>query len=109
MRLLWQHGPMFVRELLELLPEPRPHFNTVSTFIRIMEQKGFVGHESFGHTNRYYPLITEAEYSRTALQSVVSRYFNNSLSGVVAALVQQERLTDAEIEELIQLVKSQKA
>lgn len=109
MQLMWKNGPMLIRQMLELLPEPKPHFNTVSTFIRIMEQKGFVGHETIGHTNRYYPLITEADYSKTALDSVISRYFNNSIVGVVAALIEKEGLTDDQIEELVNLVKSQKS
>ncbi len=45
MRMLWEHGPMFVREMLEIYPEPKPHFNTVSTIVRILEDKGHVGHE----------------------------------------------------------------
>ena len=105
MRLFWQHGPMFVRELLALLPEPKPHVNTVATFVRILEQKGVVAHEAIGHNHRFYPLISEADYSRSALHSVISRYFNNSLHGAISALISDERLSDDEVRELIEMVK----
>lgn len=108
MRLFWEHGPMFVRELIERLPDPKPHFNTVSTFVRLMEQKGFLAHETLGNSYRYFPTVTASEYSRSALRNVVSRYFNNSFHGVISALVGDEELTDAEIDELIQMVKNKK-
>ena len=105
MRLFWQHGPMFVRELLSHLPEPRPHVNTVAPFVRILEQKGVVAHEAIGHNHRFYPTVSAAEYSRSALRSVVSRYFNDSLRGAISALISEERLTDDEIRELIEMVQ----
>lgn len=105
MRLFWQHGPMFVRELLLLLPEPRPHVNTVATFVRILEQKGVLAHEAIGHNHRFYPLISADEYSRSALRSVISRYFNDSLHGAISALISEERLTEDEIRELIEMVQ----
>lgn len=105
MRLFWQHGPMFVRELLSHFPEPRPHVNTVATFVRILEQKGAVAHEAIGHNHRFYPLISADEYSRSALRSVVSRYFNDSLRGAISALISDEKLTDDEIRELIEMVQ----
>lgn len=105
MRLFWQHGPMFVRELLAHLPEPCPHVNTVATFVRILEQKGVVAHEAIGHNHRFYPTVSAAEYSRSALRSVVSRYFNDSLRGAISALISDEQLTDDEIRELIEMVQ----
>lgn len=105
MKMLWARGPMFVREMLELYPDPKPHFNTVSTFVRLMEQKGFVGHEAFGNSHRYFPLIAEADYSRSALKSVIARYFNNSMRSVVSALVSDEKLTPDELRKLIDQVE----
>lgn len=109
MRHFWEHGPMFVRELIDLLPEPKPHFNTVSTFVRLMEQKGFLGHETLGNSYRYFPLVSRREYSREVLRGVVGRYFNNSLHGVISALVGEENLTDAQIDELVNMVKNKKS
>lgn len=105
MRMFWTRGPLFVKEIVQLHDEPRPHFNTVSTFVRLLEEKGFVAHESFGKTYRYYPLVSEEEYGRTNLRNVISRYFNNSLSSVVSALFKDENLSDEEIVSLIRQVK----
>lgn len=105
MRLFWQHGPMFVREVLEYLPEPKPHVNTVATFMRLLEKKGVLAHEAIGHNHRFYPTVSAEEYSRSALRSVISRYFNDSLHGAISALISDETLDDEEIRELIQLVQ----
>lgn len=108
MQLFWANGPMFIREALEKIPEPRPHFNTVSTFVHLLEDKGFLAHESIGRNYRYYPIISEDDYSRSTLKGVISRYFNNSLHNAICALVAEEKLSDAEIQDLINLVKSKK-
>ncbi len=109
MNKLWENGPMYVRELVESYPDPKPHFNTVSTFIRLLEQKGYVSHEKIGGSYRYAPLVTRNDYSGLTLRGVVKRYFNNSLSGVISTLVKEERLTDAEIAELIEIVRCNNA
>ena len=68
MDLYWQYGPMFVRELQEHYDDPKPHFNTLSTIVRILEREGFLDHKQFGNTYQYYPLISEAEYGRKSMQ-----------------------------------------
>lgn len=108
MKILWANGPMFVREILEHYDDPKPHFNTVSTFVRLMEQKGFVGHEAFGNSYRYYPAVSEKEYSRSALSSVIQRYFNNSMKSVVSALISDRNLSGDEARELIELIEKGK-
>lgn len=107
MKMLWSDGPLFVREMIDRWPEPKPHFNTVSTFVRIMETKGFVGHEVFGPTHRYYPVMTEKEYSRSALKDVIAHCFHNSMKSVVSALVQDEHLTADELRRLIDLIEQE--
>lgn len=103
---LWDHGAMYVRELQELYEEPRPHFNTLSTFVRILEQKGFVGHERTGNSYRYHALVSREDYSRSTLKDVVSRYFDNSVRGMLSAIVEHESLSDAELKELIDVVRN---
>lgn len=105
MRIFWIHGPLFVKEIVQLHDEPRPHFNTVSTFVRILEDKGYVAHESFGKTYRYYATVSEEEYGRSNLKNVIDRYFNSSLPSVVSALFRDEDLSDEEIISLIRKVK----
>ncbi len=105
MTIFWERGPLFVKEIVELYPEPKPHVNTVSTFVRLLEQKGYVSHTNFGSTYQYYAVISKEDYSRNTLRSVISKYFDNSLKGVVSALFKDEKLTDDEIRELINQVK----
>lgn len=105
MGLFWEKGPLFVREMLELYPEPRPHFNTVSTVVRGLEEEGFVGHKAYGKTYQYFPLLSREDYSRGTLRGVVSKYFNNSYLGVVSSLVQEEKISLDELKELIKQVE----
>jgi len=107
MRLMWERGPLFVREIIDLLPEPKPHFNTVSTFVRILEEKGFVSHNAFGKSHQYFALVSEEEYNRRTVKDIMERYFNNSAARLVSTLVEDEEISLNEIEELINRVKNQ--
>ena len=109
MRIFWERGPLFVRELVEMAEEPKPHFNTLSTWVRMLEAKGYLGHEAFGSTYRYYPLISEAEFGRGSLTSVVGRYFKDSYMGAVSALVESEKISLDELRELIRRIEEQNA
>lgn len=104
----WEHGEMYVRDILATYPDPKPHFNTVSTFVRFLEQKGFVSHKRTGASYLYYPIVTEEEYHTSSLRSIMNRYFSSSVKNVVSALVKTENLSDEEVDELINLVKSKK-
>ena len=104
MTILWDNGPLFVREIIDLMPEPKPHFNTVSTFVRLLESKGFVTHSKFGGSYRYEAALSRDDFSRSTLQDVVDRYFGSSIKASVSALVDNEKLSDDEIRELIEMV-----
>ena len=106
MRWFWSKGPLFVKELQELYPEPRPHFNTLSTLVRLLEQKGYVTHKAYGKTYQYYACVAEDEFRKSTLKDVVRKYFADSYLQAVSTLVQDNALSDAEIEELTALVKS---
>ena len=106
MHIFWDRGPLYVREIVELYPDPKPHFNTISTFVRLLEGKGYLTHTKTGNTYRYEPAVTRDAYSRSTLRSVVDRYFGSSIAGVVSALFKDERLSDDEIRDLIEQVTS---
>jgi len=108
MTLFWENGAMFVREAVELYPEPRPHFNTVSTMVRSLEAKGYLAHKAFGNTYQYYPAISAKEFSKGTLSSIVGKYFQNSYMNAVSALVKDEKITVEELEELIRQVQNGK-
>ncbi|MBD5374180.1 MAG: BlaI/MecI/CopY family transcriptional regulator [Bacteroides sp.] len=106
MNMFWDNGPMHVRDVLKLFPEPKPHFNTVSTFVRILENKDFLDHETVGNSHRYFAKVSRDDFKRGTLRDVITRYFDNSLKGMMSALVADENLSDDEIRDLIQVVQS---
>lgn len=105
MNLFWQEGSLFVKELIPYLGEPKPHFNTVSTVVRGLEEKGFLAHESYGKTYRYYAVITANDFHKHTLKGVVKKYFNNSYLSVVSSLVKEENISVDELKQLINEVE----
>lgn len=108
MDLFWEKGPLYVKDLQMFYTEPRPHVNTLSTIVRILEDKGFVGHESVGKSYQYYALIGREDYKKNSLLGVVDKYFNNSYLGVVSSLVNEEYISVNELKDLINRIETQK-
>ncbi len=106
MNLFWDNGPMFVRELLEHYEEPRPHFNTLSTIVRSLEEKGYLSHRSYGKTYRYFAVIKREEYRKISLSSVIGKYFDASPFNAVSALVRNEELSADELRRLLEMVEN---
>jgi len=100
MHVLWEIEKGVVKDILDRLPEPKPAYNTVSTIVRILEKKGFVDHEAFGKTHRYFPLITLNEYRRGFLKSLVNRFFGNSYQEMVSFFASDRKITIQELEEM---------
>ena len=98
---------MFVKELLEFYDEPRPHFNTLSTMVRILEKEGFLNHKQFGNTYQYYPLITEKEYGRLSIAGVIKNYFAGSYLSAVSSFVKEEKISIEELKKLIDQIENQ--
>ena len=108
MNLFWDYGAMFVRELLEKYEEPRPHFNTLSTMIRILESNGFLSHLSYGKSYQYFPVVNREEYQKGTLFGVIKNYFNNSYLSAVSSLVKEEKISIEELKELISELEKEK-
>ncbi len=106
MQMLWDGGPMFVREMLERYPEPRPHVNTVSTIVRILEEKGHVAHEAIGGSHRYHAVARKEDFRERSLRTLVGNFFNNSYKSAVSALVEEEKISVDELREIIDMVES---
>lgn len=106
MELLWEHGPLYVREMLAFYEEPRPHFNTVSTVVRMLEDQGFILHKAFGRNHQYFAAISRDEFKNKTLKGVISKYFNNSYLGAVSTLVKNEEISLDELKALIQQVEN---
>lgn len=108
MQMLWDRGPLFVREMLEIYPEPKPHFNTIATLVRILEEKGYVGHEKFGNSHRFYAIAQKSDFSRRSLAEVIRNYFNDSYKSAVSALAEDQKISVDELREIIRLVESRR-
>ena len=100
MQVIWSIGQGFANEIMAAFPEPKPAYNTVLTVIKILENKGFVKHETFCRANRYSAAISKEEYSQRYLGSVVERYFNNSYLDLVSAFAKKENFSIEELEEM---------
>lgn len=108
MHLLWNYGPIQISRLLELYPEPRPHFNTVSTVMRRLEAKGFAGHSDTGGSFHYYATARKEDFMRKGLSDFISKYFGGSYFGAVSALVAEEKISAEELGELLDLVRNKR-
>ena len=84
MQVLWDLNRAFVKEIIDRLPDPKPAYNTVSTIVRILQDKGFVGHETYGKSHCYYPLVDKDTYTRKFLKNFIGNYFQNSFSQMVS-------------------------
>jgi BlaI family penicillinase repressor len=113
MHVLWAIGQGFVRDIIERLPSPKPAYNTVSTIVRILEKKGFIGHEAFGKTNLYRPLVAKEDYTQAFLKHFIRDYFDDSYQELVSFFAKDRDLTVSELEEILsvlrQEIKRQKA
>jgi len=102
----WEKGALFVKDILDYYDEPKPHFNTLSTIVRGLEEKGFLSHKTYGNTYQYYAVISKEEYSRGTLKNVINKYFGNSYLHAVSALVKNENISVDDLKKLISEVES---
>ena len=100
MNMLWENGSMFIREMVDIYPEPKPHFNTVATTIRILEKKGYVG------SHRFYAIAERAEFGDRTLAQVIRDYFGNSYKRAVSALAEEEKISAQELREILDLIEN---
>lgn len=103
----WEHGAMFVREIVDIYPEPKPHFNTLSTMVRTLEAKGYLAHKAFGATHQYFPTVSDNEFRQSTLKGVINKYFENSYLDAVSALVTEEKISVDELKKLIATIENQ--
>lgn len=105
MHVLWHLKKAFVKEVLAELPTPKLHYNTISTIIRKMEDKGFVKHKAFGNTHQYYPAIDKEDYRKSFMQKTINNYFENSYKNVVSFFADEEKISIKELQEIIALIE----
>lgn len=109
MQLLWKLGKAFVKDIIDAMPSPKPAYNTVSTIVRILETKGFVGHKAYGKTHEYYPLITKERYTKFYLNNLIKGYFDGSFNNLVSFFAKENKIDVNDLEKLLKEIKDQKS
>ena len=108
MLVLWKKDNAFVKEILAELPEPKPAYNTVSTVVRILEQKQFVGHKAFGRTHRYHPIISQEEYSKAEMGKMLEDHFEGSAKRMMSFFVENRSMSMKELDEIMKLLEQKR-
>jgi predicted transcriptional regulator len=108
MQLLWQLKEAMVKDIIALMEEPKPAYNTVSTVVRVLEGKGFIDHKSYGNSHLYYAIISEDQYKKFTFDKMMKNYFSDSYKSLVSYLVQEKNLGIEELEELTKLAETLK-
>jgi len=108
MQAFWELNEGFIKEVIPLLPDPKPHYNSVATIVKILEEKGFLGHETIGNLYQYHPIISREDYQKHAMKDIVKQYFDDSYPRMLAFFAKEQNLDEKELKEIFQMIKSNK-
>lgn len=108
MQVMWEIKQGFVKDVIAELPEPKPAYNTVSTIIRILEGKGFIDHEAFGTTHRYFPIVNIEDYKNFASEKLLNSYFGNSVEKMFSFFIKREKVDLKEADQILKLIEKLK-
>ena len=104
MQILWELEKGFIKDILDKFNEPKPAYTTVATFLKILEKKGFVSHESFGNAHQFYPVVSKDDYFKTRLNPIFKQYFRNSIKDVVSFFSENNKVNITDIDSAIKLL-----
>ena len=108
MKVLWRLDKAFVKEILAEIKGAKPHYNTLSTIVRNLEDKEYVGHEAFGNTHRYYPLVSKEAYRKQFVNRSLVDFYDNSYKSMVSFFAKEEKISVEELKEIIELIEKNK-
>jgi predicted transcriptional regulator len=108
MNLIWAHDEICIRDILRLMPDPKPNYNTVATQVKFLEDKGLVKRKPVANTYLYSPAMTREEYSGLSIGSLVEKYFENSYMSVVSHFIREEKMNVDDLKELIAMIENNK-
>jgi BlaI family penicillinase repressor len=109
MQVYWDLGKAYIKEVIPNLPDPKPHYNSVATMVKILEEKGFLDHESVGNIHCYFPVVGREEYQKHAMKDVVSQYFDNSYPRMLAFFAKEQNLSEEELKDILNMIKKDKS
>ena len=108
MHILWRLKKAFVKEIQTEIIEDQPHYNTLSTIVRNLEEKGYVSHNAFGNTHQYYPVVSIEDYSKGFMNVAIDNYFNSSYKSMVSFFAKEEKISAAELREILAMIETPK-
>lgn len=105
MQIFWKLKKAFVKDVIEELPDdPKPPYNTISSVVRVLEKKGYLGHTAYGKTHQYHPVVSKAAYRKMYMKKLLSGYFDNSPASLLSFMVKEENLSEEEIQKLKDII-----
>ncbi|MBF2709826.1 BlaI/MecI/CopY family transcriptional regulator [Flavobacterium soyangense] len=105
MQILWKLKKAFVKEVLAEITEEQPHYNTLSTIIRNLEEKGFVSHNAFGNTHQYFPIVKKEDYRKRFMNTAIDTYFDSSYKNMVSFFAKEEKISAEELREILAMIE----
>ena len=108
MLIIWDLQKAFVKEIIKELPDPETPYNTISSIVRLLVEKGYLGFKAYGKTHEYYPLISLGDYRRSYMKNVVKNYFSDSYKNVISMFAKDEKISIKELKEIIELIENSK-
>ena len=107
MHFLWKLKKAFVKEVMAEITEEQPHYNTLSTIVRNLEEKGFVSHNAFGNTHQYFPIVSIEDYRKRFMNTAIDNYFNSSYKNMVSFFAKEEKISAQELREILAMIENQ--
>ena len=105
MQILWRLEKAFVKEVMAEITEDQPHYNTLSTIIRNLEEKGYVSHNAFGNTHQYFPIVKMEDYRKRFMNTAIKNYFGSSYKNMVSFFAQEEKISAEELREILEIIE----
>jgi predicted transcriptional regulator len=107
MEYIWKHGKVFMKDLIDCYPEPKPASTTIATLLKRMQDKGFIGYTFYGNSREYYPLIEKSNYFSTHIKGIVKNFFGNSALQFASFFASNSEMTEEELEDLKNIVQQE--
>lgn len=108
MHILWKLEKAFVKDVLSEIEYDKPHYNTLSTIIRNLEEKGYVSHNAYGNTHQYFPVVSKEDYRKGFMSNAIENYFNNSYKSMISFFAKEEKISADELREILDMIEKKK-
>lgn len=105
MHILWKLKKAFVKDIMAEITEDQPHYNTLSTIVRNLEEKGYVSHTAYGNTHQYFPTVRIEDYRKSFMTTAIDNYFGSSYKNMVSFFAKEEKISAEELREILELIE----